>query len=110
GGSRDALGIGVSYPSMVEGSSILGSDLPFRTDRQPSVATLVPSLATIDDPDNRQHHWHFDENPDHGGKGSAGGEAEEGDSGGHRELEEVACADEGGRPGHAVRFTHPSIE
>jgi MFS transporter, DHA2 family, multidrug resistance protein len=73
-------------------------------------ATLIPALAAVYDPHDRQHHRHLDENADDSGEGGPGVEAEQADGGGDGELEEVARADQGGGAGDAMLLARGPVQ
>ena len=76
----------------------------------PGRAGLVPALAGVHHPHHQQHHRDLDQDPDHGGQGRAGLEAEERDGRRHRQLKEVAGPDQGRGTGDAVLLTDRPVQ
>src|ERR1019366_6264659 len=64
---------------------------------------LIPAARLVADFADGQHHRHFDEHADDRRQRRAGTRAEERDRHGHRQLEEIARADERAGRGDVVR-------
>jgi hypothetical protein len=67
-------------------------------------------LRTVDDPDDRQHHRHFDQHADDRRQGRAGVEAEQAYRGGHGQFEEVAGSDQRRRTCDAMLFAGETVQ
>ncbi len=78
--------------------------------RSDPFADLIPAASTIHYVDGNQHHRHLDEHAHHGGERRAGLETEQGNGGGHGQLEEIASADQRRRPGYAMWRAHRAVE
>src|SRR3546814_12888389 len=52
-------------------------------------ATLIPAFGAVHDPDDREHHRHFNRHPDNGGERRTRVKTEQADGGGNRQLAEI---------------------
>src|SRR3546814_16882171 len=52
-------------------------------------ATLIPAFGAVHDPDDREHHRHFNQHPDNGGERRTRVKTEQADGGGNRQFEEI---------------------